>query len=123
MKKTDRHKPGEKTMAVVPVTFGSSERKSRGRRRDDASFSVPPTHQGLPTGYGDLLSKIKRRIGTERLRTVMAANSAMVMLYWDIEASSSNGRAAKVGAQGSLTVFRRIFVRPSPICGACLPAT
>ncbi len=84
MKKTDRQKPGEKTMGVVPVSFGSSERKSRGRRRDDASFPVPPTHQGLPTGYGDLLAKIKRRIGTERLRTVMAANSAMVMLYWDI---------------------------------------
>jgi len=84
MKKTDRQKLGEKTMAVVPVSFGSSERKSRGRRRDDASFPVPPTHQGLPTGYGDLLAEIKRRIGTERLRTVMAANSAMVMLYWDI---------------------------------------
>jgi len=84
MKKTDRQKPGEETMAVVPVSFGSSERKSRGRRREDASFPVPPTHQGLPTGYADLLAKIKRRIGTERLRTVMAANSAMVMLYWDI---------------------------------------
>jgi predicted nuclease of restriction endonuclease-like (RecB) superfamily len=84
MKKTDRQKPAEKTTAVVPMSFGSSERKSRGRRRDDASFPVPPTHQGLPTGYGDLLAKIKQRIGTERLRTVMAANSAMVMLYWDI---------------------------------------
>ena len=84
MKKTDRQKPAERTTAVVPMSFGSSERKSRGRRRDDASFPVPPTHQGLPTGYGDLLAKIKQRIGTERLRTVMAANSAMVMLYWDI---------------------------------------
>ena len=84
MKKTDKQKPAEKTTAVVPMSFGSSERKSRGRRRDDASFPVPPTHQGLPTGYGDLLAKIKQRIGTERLRTVMAANSAMVMLYWDI---------------------------------------
>lgn len=84
MKKTDRQKPGGKIMAVVPVSSGSSERKSRGRRRDDASFPVPATHQGLPNGYGDLLAKIKQRIGTERLRTVMAANSAMVMLYWDI---------------------------------------
>ena len=84
MKKTDRQKRAEKNTAVVPMSSGSSERKSRGRRRDDASFPVPPTHQGLPTGYGDLLAKIKQRIGTERLRTVMAANSAMVMLYWDI---------------------------------------
>jgi hypothetical protein len=84
MKKTDRQKPAEKTTAMVPLSSGSSERKSRGRRRDDASFPVAPTHQRLPNGYGDLLSEIKRRIGNERLRTVMAANSAMVMLYWDI---------------------------------------
>ena len=101
MKKTDHQKPKEKTMAVVPVSSGSSERKSRGRRRDDASFPVPPTHQGLPTGYGDLLAKIKRRIGTERLRTIMAANSAMVMLYWDIgrlilERQEREGWGAKV---------------------------
>ena len=84
MKKTDRQQSAKKSMAVVPVSVGVSERKSRGRRRDDASFPVPPAHQGLPIGYRDLLAKIKRRIGTERLRTVMAANSAMVMLYWDI---------------------------------------
>jgi hypothetical protein len=45
-----------------------------------------------------LLAKIKQRIRTERLRTIMAANSAMVMLYWDIGGSSSNGRSAKAGA-------------------------
>jgi len=101
VKKTDRQKPAEKTTAVVPMSFGSSERKSRGRRRDDASFPVPPTHQGLPTGYGDLLAKIKQRIGTERLRTVMAANSAMIMLYGDIgrlilERQEHEGWGAKV---------------------------
>jgi len=101
MKKMDHHKTGGKNMAVVPVSLGSSERKSRGRRRDDASFPVPPTHQGLPSGYGDLLARIKRRIGTERLRTVMAANSAMVMLYWDIgrlilERQEKEGWGAKV---------------------------
>jgi len=84
MKKTDRQRPGEKAKAAVSVSLVSSERKSRGRVREDASFPVPPTHTGLPTDYGDLLAKIKQRIGTERLRTVMAANSAMVMLYWDI---------------------------------------
>ena len=84
MKKTDRQRPGEKAKAVVSVSLVSSGRKSRGRIREDASFPLPPTHMGLPTDYGDLLAKIKQRIGTERLRTVMAANSAMVMLYWDI---------------------------------------
>ncbi len=101
MSKTDRKIPGAKAMAVVPASVDSSDRKSRGRRRDDASFPVPPTRRGLPTGYTDLLGEIKRRIRTERLRTVMAANSAMVMLYWDIgglilERQEREGWGAKV---------------------------
>jgi predicted nuclease of restriction endonuclease-like (RecB) superfamily len=31
-----------------------------------------------------MLTEIKRRVRTERLRTVLAANSAMVRLYWDL---------------------------------------
>jgi predicted nuclease of restriction endonuclease-like (RecB) superfamily len=38
----------------------------------------------LPAGYGETLAEIKRRIQADRLRVVMAANSAMVRLYWDI---------------------------------------
>ncbi|MDI6809499.1 MAG: PDDEXK nuclease domain-containing protein [Candidatus Eisenbacteria bacterium] len=38
----------------------------------------------MPAGYAAALGEIKHRIQEERLRTVMAANSAMVMLYWDI---------------------------------------
>ena len=61
-----------------------SERKSRGRKREDASFPVAPTRMGLPDSYAAVLNEIKRRIQAERLRTVMAANSAMIILYWDI---------------------------------------
>ncbi|MBI1850349.1 MAG: DUF1016 domain-containing protein [Planctomycetes bacterium] len=35
-------------------------------------------------GYSKVLAEIKRRIGHERVRVVLAANSAMVLLYWDI---------------------------------------
>ena len=35
-------------------------------------------------GYEAALAGIKGRIRRERLRTVVAANSAMVKLYWDI---------------------------------------
>ncbi|MHB8875388.1 MAG: DUF1016 N-terminal domain-containing protein [Myxococcaceae bacterium] len=38
----------------------------------------------LPSGYVDTLGELKRRIGQERLRVVLAANSAMVLLYWDV---------------------------------------
>jgi predicted nuclease of restriction endonuclease-like (RecB) superfamily len=72
----------KKTQKSGPVTSGL--RVSRGRARDDAIFPVPPAHAGLPESYGVVLSEIKQRIRTERLKTVLAANSAMVLLYWDI---------------------------------------
>lgn len=38
----------------------------------------------MPAGYVKTLGEIKERIQQERLRVVMAANAAMVLLYWDI---------------------------------------
>ena len=77
------------------------ERKSRGRKREDASFPAAPTRMGLPENYEAVLGEINRRIQKERLRVVMAANSAMVMLYWDIgrlilERQEHEGWGAKV---------------------------
>jgi predicted nuclease of restriction endonuclease-like (RecB) superfamily len=102
MKNTGRMKTGTKAVAPAPVhTADSSDRKGRGRQREDASFPLPPSRLELPGGYDDLLGEIKRRIQTERLRTVMAANSAMVLLYWDIgrlilERQEREGWGAKV---------------------------
>jgi predicted nuclease of restriction endonuclease-like (RecB) superfamily len=64
--------------------INTPERNSRGRKREDASFPVAPVRMGLPDSYADVLAEIKQRIQAERLRVVMAANSAMVMLYWEI---------------------------------------
>ena len=73
----------KKPIRKIAVT-NATERKARGRKREDASFPVAPPRMGLPESYAAVLAEIKRRIQAERLRTVMAANSAMVMLYWDI---------------------------------------
>ena len=59
-------------------------RKSMGRRRVDASIPAPPGRGELPADYAALLGEIKERIRTERVRVVLAANEAMVLLYWDI---------------------------------------
>ncbi|MCU0694147.1 MAG: DUF1016 N-terminal domain-containing protein [Polyangiaceae bacterium] len=60
-------------------------RRMRGRPHPDgASFPVAPPRAELPQGYVETLAEIKQRIQQERLRVVMAANSAMVLLYWDI---------------------------------------
>jgi len=63
---------------------GPGDRNALGRRQGDALFPAAPVLAGLPGDYIEALSEIKRRIQQERLRVVLAANSAMVLLYWDI---------------------------------------
>ena len=58
-------------------------RRALGRQREEALFPVAP-YAGLPSDYRAVFNEIKQRIRQERLRVVMAANSAMVLLYWDI---------------------------------------
>lgn len=38
----------------------------------------------MPPDYADFLSQLKQRIRQERLKAVLAANSAVIMMYWDI---------------------------------------
>ena len=55
-----------------------------GRRRTGASIPAPPGIAALPAEYAALLGEIKERVRTKRVRVVLAANEAMVLLYWDI---------------------------------------
>lgn len=79
----------------------SLARRTRGRERKEAVFPVAPLRGELPDGYIDALSEIKNRIRQTRLKTVLAANSAMILLYWDIgrlilERQEKEGWGAKV---------------------------
>jgi predicted nuclease of restriction endonuclease-like (RecB) superfamily len=38
----------------------------------------------LPAGYGEFLADIKQRVRAAQVRVVLAANSQMILLYWDI---------------------------------------
>jgi predicted nuclease of restriction endonuclease-like (RecB) superfamily len=78
-----RSKKSAKPLAVR--SRGAPERVSRGRiHPGEASFPAAPPRADLPRGYAKTLGEIKRRIQEERLRVVLTANSAMVLLYWDI---------------------------------------
>jgi len=66
------------------VSGTESKRKSRGRSREEASFPVPAGKTEMPAEYAAVLGELKKRIQSERLRVTLAANSAMVLLYWDI---------------------------------------
>ncbi|MBT9596769.1 MAG: DUF1016 family protein [Vitreoscilla sp.] len=47
-------------------------------------FPVASAAGDMPADYAGWLAEIKRRIQGERLRVVLASNSVMVLLYWDI---------------------------------------
>ena len=77
------------------------QRLSRGRARPEARFTAVPSKAELPADYATLLAELKQRIGGERLRMVLSANAAMVLLYWDIgrtilDRQSKEGWGAKV---------------------------
>lgn len=79
----------------------SDSRRVMGRAGRDAAFPVPPSHAGLPSGYAEVLASLKQRISSERIRAVLSANSAMVLLYWDIgrtilQRQETEGWGAKV---------------------------
>ena len=81
--------------------MSDKSRKSMGRSREDASFPVPVGKDALPTDYRAVLDGLKERIQSERLRVTMSANSAMVLLYWDIgktilERQQQQGWGAKI---------------------------
>lgn len=59
-------------------------RLTRGRARVEASFPAAPTKASLPATYAATLAEIKQCVRQSRLRTVLAANAAMVMAYWEV---------------------------------------
>jgi predicted nuclease of restriction endonuclease-like (RecB) superfamily len=76
-------------------------RHVRGVTSRSAAFPVGSPRSGLPSDYSEVLGTIKARIQQERLRAVTTANSAMVLLYWDIghmilERQQLSGWGAKI---------------------------
>ncbi|MDU9050077.1 MAG: PDDEXK nuclease domain-containing protein [Candidatus Electrothrix sp. Rat3] len=69
--------------------------------RPDASFPTSVGKNMLPNDYAAVLKELKERIQSERLRVTLAANSALVLLYWDIgriivERQQRQGWGAKI---------------------------
>ncbi|PYQ63010.1 MAG: DUF1016 domain-containing protein, partial [Acidobacteria bacterium] len=77
-------------------------RRVAGRLGPEATaFPVPPPVAELPRDYAEVFAELKQRIERERLRAVLSANVAMVLLYWDIgkmilERQGRTGWGAKV---------------------------
>lgn len=62
---------------------------------------VPASLLEMPEGYATFFAGLKERIARERIKAVLSANSAMVLMYWDIgrsilERQHKEGWGAKV---------------------------
>jgi len=83
-----KSKRAKRTHALVPIPKarpGPDARRMLGRARGDrALFPVPPPMAGLPPAYAITLREIRKRVSKARISAVLAANAAMVTLYWDI---------------------------------------
>ena len=62
----------------------SEKRKAFGKSKQDVIIPVPPAMGVLPADYVELLSELKLRIQQTRLKAALAANAALVILYWEI---------------------------------------
>ena len=62
----------------------SNKRKQRGKVTDEVVFPLAETLMELPENYLGFIKDIKERIAKTRLETVLAANTAMILLYWEI---------------------------------------
>jgi predicted nuclease of restriction endonuclease-like (RecB) superfamily len=79
----------------------NDSRKSRGSAKPGVMMPAPDTLSAMPEGYSALLASIKERITHERIKAVLSANAAMVLMYWDIgrdilERQHKEGWGAKV---------------------------
>ncbi len=77
------------------------ERKQCGQVDRSALFPVAPTLVEMPADYAAWLADLKQCILRERLRVVLASNTAMVLLYWNIgqrilEKQKKQGWGAKI---------------------------
>lgn len=91
----------KKTGKTPPVKTKKDDRKIMGRPREGAAIPVAEPLVSMPESYAPFFAAIKERIARERVKAVLAANAAMVMMYWDIggqilEKQQAEGWGAKI---------------------------
>jgi len=77
------------------------DRQVRGVAGKQACFPAPSPVLDMPRDYAAVLAALKERIRETRLRTVLSANAALVLLYWDmgrtiLDRQESEGWGARV---------------------------
>ena len=65
-----------------PAPLETGRRFARGRTREEARFTAPPSLAGLPDTYGATFEEIKSYLRSARVRAVLAANPIVIEAYW-----------------------------------------
>jgi predicted nuclease of restriction endonuclease-like (RecB) superfamily len=89
----------KKDKAIIRST--ENVRKTRGSSKPEVMMPVPASLLEMPAGYAAFFAGLKERIARERIKAVLSANSALVLMYWDIgrsilERQHKEGWGAKV---------------------------
>jgi predicted nuclease of restriction endonuclease-like (RecB) superfamily len=76
-------------------------RKQRGKDKDGIILPQAEALVNNPKGYSDFIANLKNQIATQRIHTLLHANSEMIKLYWQIgsailEKQQLEGWGAKV---------------------------
>lgn len=79
----------------------SDKRKQRGKDRQAISFPLAESLSAMPDGYKVFIAELKAQIQQDRLKTVLSANRAMILMYWKIgnaiiDRQQSEGWGSKV---------------------------
>lgn len=72
-----------------------------GKKKQGVTIPIPESLNEMPQGYESFFRTIKERIAQERVKTILSANSVMILLYWEIgksilERQEREGWGAKV---------------------------
>lgn len=74
----------KKTKQSLPGKMKKDERKVMGRVLEGVAIPVAESLVTMPEGYSSFFAAVKERVARERIKAVLAANAAMVLMYWDI---------------------------------------
>lgn len=83
-------------------TTEDTERKRReSGKHKGVIMPAPAASVELPGDYADFFKQVKQRVKTERLKAVLSANAAQILMYWDIghdilQKQKQSGWGAKV---------------------------
>jgi len=59
-------------------------RKQLGKRKKQVVLPMPESLENMPKNYPEFIENLKQRVAKERLKSIISANSSMIVMYWDI---------------------------------------